>query len=79
MSRNETRKSQQLKVKVVGMDAFQKERRRNKERRSGIDRRLLNPPEYPGIERRIDPECRSCKDRRREGQPLLEHQSPFLK
>jgi hypothetical protein len=33
------------------MDAFQKERRRNKEIRSGIERRRLNPPEYPGIER----------------------------
>jgi len=61
------------------MNALQKERRRNKERRSGIDRRLLNPPKYTGIERRIDPECRTCKDRRREGQPLVEHQSPFLK
>jgi hypothetical protein len=28
------------------MNALQKERRGNKERRSGIDRRLLKPPEY---------------------------------
>jgi hypothetical protein len=61
------------------MDAFKKERRRNKERRSGIDRRRqLNPPEYPGIERRRDPECRSCKDRR-QGKPIIEHQTPFIK
>jgi len=60
------------------MDALQKERRRNKERRSGIDRRLLNPPKYPGIERRIDPECRSCKDRR-QGKPIIEQQTPFIK
>jgi hypothetical protein len=60
------------------MDAFKKERRRNKERRSGIDRRRLNPPEYPGIERRRDPECRSCKDRR-QGKPIIEHQIPFIK
>ena len=60
------------------MNAFQKERRRNKERRSGTDRRRLNPPKYTGIERRIDSECRSCRDRR-QGKPLIEHQAPFLK
>jgi hypothetical protein len=34
---------------MVVMDALQKERRRNKERRSGIDRRLLNPPNTPAL------------------------------
>ncbi len=50
------------------MDTFQKERRRNKERRSGIDHRRLNPPKYPGIERRIDLSVEAVKIEDRESQ-----------
>ena len=47
------------------MMELHKERRNNKERRSGIDRRRINPPKYTGIERRKDPEGRSGNDRRK--------------
>ncbi len=44
------------------------------ERRSGIDRRRNNPSRYTGVERRIDSDCRSSLDRRRENAPWTELQ-----
>ncbi len=41
-----------------------KEKRRATDRRSGVDRRRINPPRYTGIEKRMDPQCRSGIDRR---------------
>jgi len=58
----------------VGAMELHQKRRNNKDRRSGIDRRRINPPKYTGIEKRIDPECRSGKDRRTNIEPWSELQ-----
>ena len=50
------------------------EKRRGSERRSGVDRRRTNPSRYTGVERRIDSDCRSSLDRRRESAPWSELQ-----
>ena len=52
---------------------------RNKgDRRSGTDRRRINPPKYTGIDRRIDPDCRDCCDRREDNEDWSELQSPDI-
>jgi len=56
------------------MMELHQERRNNKERRSGIDRRRINPPKYTGIEKRNDPECRSGNDRRKDPESWSELQ-----
>lgn len=56
-----------------------KERRGQEERRSGNDRRKLNPSNYTGIEKRFNPDCRSSNDRRNEGEAWIEYLSPVLK
>ncbi|WP_320042781.1 hypothetical protein [uncultured Desulfobacter sp.] len=55
------------------------ERRDQIERRSGIDRRRLNPLNYTGIEKRFCPDCRSGSDRRQNTGVWIEYQSPVLK
>ncbi|HCY88541.1 MAG TPA: hypothetical protein DHV36_25625 [Desulfobacteraceae bacterium] len=55
------------------------ERRSREERRSGMDRRKLNPQRYTGIEKRFTPDCRGSQDRREEGSTWTEHQSPEIK
>jgi hypothetical protein len=55
------------------------ERRSTEERRSGRDRRKLNPSKYTGIEKRFGPDCRGCQDRRDEGDDWVEYQSPVVK
>ncbi len=49
------------------------------DRRSGVDRRRINPRRYTGIERRIDPDCRSSRDRREDNGPWLELQMPRIR
>jgi hypothetical protein len=56
-----------------------KERRGQEERRSGTDRRRLNPVNYTGIEKRRNPDCRSGNDRRNNRENWIEYQSPVLK
>ena len=55
------------------------ERRNREERRSGVDRRKLNTSNYTGIEKRSNPDCRSCNDRRNDGNTWIEYLSPSLK
>nr|WP_319493017.1 hypothetical protein [uncultured Desulfobacter sp.] len=55
------------------------ERRGQDERRSGTDRRRLTPVNYTGIEKRINPDCRSGSDRRDHRGNWIEYQSPVLK
>ncbi|NDY74221.1 hypothetical protein DO021_20295 [Desulfobacter hydrogenophilus] len=57
----------------------EKERRGQEERRSGIDRRRLNPLNYTGIEKRFNPDCRESNDRRKNKGNWIEYQSPLLK
>ena len=61
------------------MSTTGKERRNHRERRSGVDRRKLNPAIYTGIEKRFDPDCRCGNDRRDNRDPWIEYQSPILK
>lgn len=56
-----------------------KDRRGQEDRRSGVDRRKLNPSNYTGIEKRFNPDCRSCNDRRNDGEHWIEYLSPVLK
>ncbi|NNF97817.1 MAG: hypothetical protein HKM93_00420 [Desulfobacteraceae bacterium] len=51
------------------------ERREDRERRSGIDRRKVNPSHYTGIEKRSDTECRSGRDRREDAGTWSEMQT----
>lgn len=60
-------------------DPQTKDRRTEEERRSGVDRRKLNPSRYTGIEKRFDKDCRTSQDRRDDGKPWLEYQSPEIK
>ncbi|MDJ0883130.1 MAG: hypothetical protein QNJ48_03170 [Desulfobacterales bacterium] len=53
--------------------------RRRIERRSGIDRRRTNPRRYTGVERRIDPDCRSSRDRREDNGQWSELQMPHIR
>jgi hypothetical protein len=53
--------------------------RRILERRSGVDRRRTNPRRYTGVERRIDPDCRSSRDRRQDKGPWSELQMPHIR
>ncbi len=55
----------------------QKNCRRKQERRSGKDRRHINPPRYSGIEKRLLTECRNPVDRREEHETWLEYQPPM--
>ena len=55
------------------------ERRDQDERRSGTDRRRLNPVNYTGIEKRLNPDCRSGSDRRDNKGNWIEYQSPVIK
>lgn len=52
------------------------ERRNKSERRSGIDRRTLNPPKFTGIDKRFDTDCRSGEDRRENFESWSEIQLP---
>ena len=61
------------------MEEKNKERRDQKERRSGVDRRRLNPSKYTGVEKRFDPDCRNSKDRRSDGDTWVEYLSPVIK
>ena|GEM_PF-1928708 len=63
---------------MVGKEK-EKERRDQEERRSGTDRRRLNPLNYTGIEKRCNPDCRSGCDRRKNKGDWIEYQSPVLK
>jgi hypothetical protein len=56
------------------MNDSQNHHKRKGDRRSGIDRRRINPPRYYGIEKRMDPESRSGKDRRDLQQEWTEYQ-----
>jgi len=56
-----------------------KDRRGQEERRSGVDRRRLNTSNYAGIEKRYNPDCRSCNDRRNDGEIWVEYLSPAQK
>ncbi|MDJ0802801.1 MAG: hypothetical protein QNI89_04015 [Desulfobacterales bacterium] len=49
------------------------------ERRSGIDRRCINPGRYTGVDRRIDSDCRSSRDRRSDNAPWTELQMPRIR
>jgi hypothetical protein len=49
---------------------------RKQERRSGKDRRRINPARYSGIEKRLLTECRDLFDRREAHETWLEYQSP---
>jgi hypothetical protein len=54
-------------------------RRRILERRSGVDRRRTNPRRYTGVERRVDTDCRSSRDRRADNGPWSELQMPHIR
>ena len=61
------------------MKEIDKERRTREERRSGVDRRKLNPATYTGPEKRLNPDGRSRTDRRDDGETWIEYQAPVLK
>jgi hypothetical protein len=54
-------------------------KRRILERRSGVDRRRTNPRRYTGVERRIDTDCRSSRDRREDNGAWSELQMPHIR
>jgi hypothetical protein len=63
----------------VGAMELHQKRRNKKDRRSGIDRRRIDPPKFTGIEKRIDSECRSGVDRREDIEPWSELQLRHVK